>query len=143
MSLSSAEALVGQDAFFNCEIATIKEFEGEARIELSGLPEHVVCAPISFKSSDERIKIPIHIGSNAEEGSYQGIRANLYVPYRDNTVVSEFGPTTLTIGSADKQKEDDPVVAEKPTSDAVPLSALEQLRFEAKKRSKANREVAP
>ena len=143
LSLSSAEALVGQDAFFNCEITTIKEFEGEARIELSGLPEHVVCAPISFKSSDERIKIPIHIGSNAEEGSYQGIRANLYVPYRDNTVVSEFGPTTLTIGSADKQKEDDPVVAEKPTSDAVPLSALEQLRFEAKKRSKANREVAP
>ena len=137
-----AESSVGQETTLGCEIDLIKEFEGEARIELTGLPENVESSPVVFKPGEQHIGIPLRIHQDAAPGTYQGIRATLNVPYGNQVITSQFGPTTLVI-QQDSQVATEPVVVQSEKEAAKPLSRLEQLRLEAKARRADVNGVSP
>ncbi|MEK6269724.1 MAG: hypothetical protein N2B57_03105, partial [Planctomycetales bacterium] len=126
----------------SCEIDLIKEFEGEARIELTGLPENVESSPVVFKTGEQHIGIPLRVLQDAAPGTYQGIRAALNVPYGNQLITSQFGPATLVIQQG-SEVATEPVVVQSEKEAAKPLSRLEQLRLEAKARRADVNGVSP
>jgi len=141
LALGKARAAPGSESMLRCEIEAMKEFEGEARIELSGLPDNVEFTSVVFKDGQDSIGIPLKITESASPGLYQGIRAKLSVPSGDSMVESQFGPTTLEITKADNQKPSSSVLADNNAELEKPLSRLEQLRADAKARRDSTKEV--
>ena len=141
LSLGKVSGVPGAESTLRCKIEAMQQFEGEARIELSGLPDNVEFTSAVFKDGQDSIGIPLKIMKTASPGLYQGIRAKLSVPYGDSMVESQFGPTTLEITKADNQSSSSSVIVAKKAGVLKPLSRLEQLRADAKARRDSTKEL--
>ena len=141
LSLGKGTGKPGSQSMLRCEIEAIKPFDGEAQVELSGLPENVEFIPAFFNYGQKSVGISLKITESALPGLYQGIRAKLSIPFGDSMVESQFGPTTLEITEADIQNPSSPVPSDNQAEVAKPLSRLEQLRAAAKARRNSTKEI--
>lgn len=141
LSLDLAAAETGKPAAMLAKIETLREFTGEARAELSGLPHGVSVQPQMFKSGQTELTFPLQIAADARTGKHSGLFCVVQVPEQGGTV-----PHQTAMGGTLRIDPPPPPEAGKPAAPAAPqpaataattappkpLSRLEQLRQKGK-----------
>lgn len=118
------------------KIEVQQEFEGNATVELMGLPHGVKCAPQSFNKGQTELNFPLEIAADAAVGKHTAIFCKINVPVNGQTVLHQTAkgstlridkPVAPVVASAGDAKPAAPA----PPAGEKPLSRLEQLRMKS------------
>lgn len=143
LSMEMAAAERGQPAQVLCKLEQHTDFEGEAKIELLGLPPKTAAEPLTIKKSDEEIIFTVTTEADAPVGQHKSLFCRVTIMKDGEPVVHNIGHGgVLRIDAPPPapKKEEAPKVAEQPKPQAPaakPLSRLEKLRLEQAKRQEA------
>ncbi len=111
-------------------------FEGNATIELTGLPHGATSTPVTFTKDQTEVQFPIAIAADAQVGKHTAIFCRVSVPFNGHSILHQTAlNSTLRIDSPAPAPTEAPTQAEAPPPpdpSAKPLSRLEQLRKLAK-----------
>ena len=130
VSVGDTELLAGEKVTLAGKVVELEPFEGEATVELTGLPEGVRSEGGKFRSGEEQVSIPLSVGNAVAPDTYRGIGLRLRVPFGEEQITSKGDALTLTVSSSSEPgTEDAQAVTETGT-----LSRLERLRADASKR---------
>jgi hypothetical protein len=133
LTLDLAAAEPGKPGAMLGKIEALRPFSGPAKVELSGLPHGVSCAPQSFTADQKEITFPLQIAADARTGKHSGLFCVVAVPENGATVLHQTAMGgTLRIDPPAREAEKTaaaPAAAEAPPAAAKPLSRLEQLRL--------------
>jgi hypothetical protein len=127
----------GQGASFFCKIIKNREFDGQATIEILGVPQNIkVAGPLTFSSETSELIIPIETTDQSPIGQHRGLFCRVTIPQNGEYVVSHTGGTELQINPPSKivaagQPADQPAAATPAPAAAQPKSRLQQLRESA------------
>ncbi len=130
VAIADTELSVGGKATLAGKVVGLEPFEGEATVELTGLPEGVRSEGGTFRSGDEQVSIPLSVDNAVAPDAYRGIGLRLHVPVGGEQITSKGDAVTLTITSGSEPDAEDSQVAQ----NADALTRLERLRSEARKR---------
>lgn len=114
-----------------------QDFEGQATVELLGLPHGVKTTPQTFTKDQTEVTFPLEIAADAAVGKHTTLLCRINVPVAGNMVLHQTAKnTTLRIDKpvAPVAKADGPAqapAASPPPAGEKPLSRLEQLRQKA------------
>lgn len=135
----------GKSTEIFCKIETTTPFEGNAKVKLLGLPNKVTAPELEFNKDTKELVFKVTTDASSPAGRHKNVFAEVVIPQNNEEVVhSRLGTTELRIDKPlpppkDKPKEEPKpqTVAKKeePKKEEKPLSRLEQLRLEAKKRA--------
>lgn len=122
------------------KIEQLHAFEGNATVELLGLPHGASCPPQTFSKDQAELSFPVAIAADAAVGKHNGVFCRVLVPENGATILHQTAMnSTLRIDApppAPVAKVDAPAAAAQPAAPAPagekPLSRLEQLRARAK-----------
>jgi hypothetical protein len=132
MTLDLAAAEVGKPAAMLAKIENLRPFDGQAKVELSGLPHGVKSQPLTFAADQSEITFPLEIAADARPGKHSGVFCVVSVPENGGGVLHQTAQGgTLRIDTPPKNQPEKPAaaaVADKKPAPAKPLSRLEQLR---------------
>jgi hypothetical protein len=115
-----------------------QDFEGNATVELIGLPHGVKCPPQNFTKDQTEVTFPLEIAADAAVGKHNAIFCKVNVPLNGQMVTHQTAkgttlrvdkPAAPVVAKADAQKPAESAPA--PAAGAKPLSRLEQLRQKA------------
>ena len=133
LTLDLAAAEPGKPGAMLGKIEILRPFSGPAKVELSGLPHGVSCAPQSFTSDQKEITFPLQIAADARPGKHSGLFCVASVPENGATVLHQTAMGgTLRIDPPAKEAEKTaaaPAATEAQPAAVKPLSRLEQLRL--------------
>lgn len=112
-------------------------FEGEATVELMGLPHGAASPPQNITKDMAEIQFPVSIAADATIGKHNGVFCRVRVPFNGSTILHQTAMnSTLRIDApapvattAEAQPAPAAAAQEAPSK---PLSRLEQLRQQAK-----------
>lgn len=132
IDLSATEQ--GRDVPVICKLDHQRDFPGNARAELIGLPHGTKTKSVEFNKNTGEITFPIEVADDAAVGKHSGLFLRLHIPDHGTTVLHQTGHGgTLRIDkpAPSVAKKDEPKPQpEQPA--AKPLSRLEQLRAQVK-----------
>ncbi len=138
MALDLAAAEQGKPAPMLGKIEQLVDFEGEAIVELTGLPHGVSAEPVKIKKDQAEVTFALTLADDSNVGKHQGIFCRIQVPANGSTVLHQTAHGgTLRIDAPPPEpvvaKADAPQAEEKPAAAPTekPLSRLEQLRQRA------------
>lgn len=113
-----------------------QDFEGNATVELIGLPHGVKCPPQSFNKDQTEVTFPLEIAADAAVGKHNAIFCKVNVPLNGQMVIHQTAkgstlridkPAAPVVAKADASKPA-AAAAPAPAAGEKPLSRLEQLR---------------
>ena len=144
MQRSSVEQ--GQETEVVCKVDVLKEFPGDAKVELLGLPHKVTTTVMQAKKDTKELIFKVKTQKDSPAGNHKNVFCRVTVT-RDNEPIvhARVGATELRIDkplppkkNAPKPKPAAKTVAKKPAPKKPVekrLSRLEKLRLEAKQRA--------
>ncbi len=144
MDRSAAEQ--GKPTEIFCKITTTTPFEGAAKVQLLGLPNKVAAADMEFNKDTKELVFKITTDASSPPGRHKNVFAQVVIPQAGEQIVhARVGTTELRIDKPLPPPKDAPKPEAKPQPVAKkeepkkerPLTRLEQLRLEAKKRAEA------
>lgn len=125
----------GQPAQLYCKINQVTPFDGEAKVELLGMPAEVTSEPKTFTKDTTELVFPLTTSDKSPVGNHKTIFAQVTVTLAGQAAVSNAGGTEFQINAPIVKAEPAPAAAvaaaepPKPAEpQAKPLSRLEQLR---------------
>lgn len=137
IELAASEPGVGTDLI--CKIEVHKEFAGEARIILSGLPHGVTTTELTINKDAKEITFPLEVAKDAKKGKTSNLFCTVVVTENGHPIRgTAMGGGVLRIDPplpAPKKpvaKKEAPKPAEKKPPVKKRLSRLEQLRLQSK-----------
>lgn len=140
MTLDLAATEQGKPTSMLAKIEQLHPFEGNATVELLGIPHGTSCPPQSFTKDQTELTFPVAIAADAAVGKHNGVFCRVNVPENGSTILHQTAMnSTLRIDApppAPVAKVDAPAAPAQPAAPAPagekPLSRLEQLRARAK-----------
>jgi hypothetical protein len=130
-----------------CKITTSTPFEGNAKVQLLGLPNKVSAPEMEFNKDTKELVFKVATDPTSPEGRHKNVFAQVVVPQNGESVVhARAGTTELRIDKPlpppkDKPKEEpkkEVAKKEEPKKEEpTRLSRLEQLRLDAKQKAEA------
>ncbi|MDF1825156.1 MAG: PPC domain-containing protein [Verrucomicrobiales bacterium] len=141
MKLSMATAKQGESIEMLAEVENLREFSGQADVQLFAVPAHATVPVLKIDQKTEELRLPIQTTEKTPVGQHKNLFCTVTVLQNGEPVVHRVGMGGV-FRVDPKPKEP---VAEKPASGEKvvasneakekPLSRLEQLRLEAQKES--------
>lgn len=137
IKLTMTTAKQGETVEMTAEVEGLRDFPGEADVQLFGLPSHATTEVRKLASGAESLSFPIVTTDKTPVGQHKGVFCTVTVPINGQPVVHR-----LAMGSVLRVDPKPKEVAAAPKTDvaaapaakpAKPLSRLEQLRLEAQK----------
>ncbi|MES2475677.1 MAG: PPC domain-containing protein [Verrucomicrobiota bacterium] len=136
MTLDLAATEPGKNSAMLAKIELLQPFDGEATVELLGLPHGATTPPAKITRDSTEITFPLNIAPDAAVGKHNGVFCRVSVPLNGSTMVHQVAMGgTLRIDQAAPTavaKADEPPAKQQPPATAKPLSRLEQLRQNAR-----------
>ncbi|MCD0461686.1 pre-peptidase C-terminal domain-containing protein [Roseiconus lacunae] len=130
---------LGADVAYVLPVEKLRDFEGEAEVQLVGLPAGVTCEAPTQKIADdtEAVTFQLKITDKAKVGRHKTINTQSRVHVDGETIIQTEGTGELRIDKplppkVDAPKKPEAKPAEKKPAAPKPLSRLEQLRQEKK-----------
>ncbi|MCF6314514.1 MAG: PPC domain-containing protein [Verrucomicrobiales bacterium] len=148
MKINLATVKQGDKAEVICDLAQLRPFEGKAELKLFGLPANTEFKPIEITKDTKQVVIPVETNTKTPVGKHKNIYGNIIVMKNKQPILHKVGmggifrvdPATKKVVAKPAAKKAAPaakkVVAKAPAP-KKPLSRLEQLRLEAKKKLEA------
>jgi len=140
LKLSMATAKQGETVDMVAEVEQLREFGGEAEVQLFGLPANSTAAVQKLKSDLESLSFPVVTTDKTPVGQHKGVFCTVTVVKDGEPIVHRLAMgSVLRIDPLPKVAAAAPKAAPAPTpvaaaeKKAKPLSRLEQLRLDAQK----------
>jgi len=139
MSLDLAATGQGKDTAMLAKVEMLKPFDGEASVELLGLPHGATTPILKFAKDQTELTFPITVAADAAVGKHNGVFCRVHVPENGTTILHQAAmggtlridkPAPAPVAKADAPPEKPDAQAKAGTT--KPLSRLEQLRQRAK-----------
>ncbi|MGH7128013.1 MAG: PPC domain-containing protein, partial [Planctomycetaceae bacterium] len=137
----------GQSTQLFCKITHNRPFEGAAKVQLLGLPNKVAAPELEFTKDTAELVFNVTTDPASPAGRHKNVFAQVTIMENGEPIVHRnVGSTELRIDKplpvaakpAEQPKPEPTAKAEEPKKPAEkPLTRLEQLRLEAKKRAEA------
>jgi hypothetical protein len=135
----------GETVLVACKLNHLTPFTGEAKAELFGLPPNCTVEAQTFTAETEDVVFKIQTTAETNAGKHRGVFCQVTIPVNGEPVVSRAGSFELQVDvplpKEEPKVETPPPAAEAPPAETPPpppvekpLSRLEKLRLEAKKR---------
>lgn len=144
-SMQRASCEQGQEAQVLCKLNHATPFEGKAKVQLLGLPSKVTTTELEFTKDTKELIFNVKTDKTSPAGKHRNVFCRISVPQNGETIVSRAGGTELQIDKPlppppgkPKEPVKKPVVTKKPDPKKPkpkPLTRLQKLRLEAKKRA--------
>lgn len=129
LSIEMAATEQALDSAVLAKVQSHREFSGEAKATLVGLPHGVTAEPVSFAHGQEEIRFSLKVAEDAAIGKHTTLFCAVRVPENGGTVLHQVGQGgTLRV---DRPRPVASTDTPKPEAGARPLSRLEQLRQSA------------
>ena len=150
ITLQRAAVELGQETEVAAAVEVAKEFPGNARVELLGLPHKVTTEVMEINKDAKELVFKVRTGADSPAGNHKNIFCRVTVTENDEPVVhARVGGTELRIDKPLPPKKDEPAPAPmpkpEPTAGKKPekppekrLTRLEKLRLEAKERAEGS-----
>ncbi len=141
LKISMATAKQGETVEMVAEVEQLREFSGEADVQLFGLPAHSTAAIQKLKSDLEGLSFPVVTTDKTPVGQHKGVFCTVTVVKDGEPIVHRLAMgSVLRVDPMPKVAVAAPQAAPSPVAAAAekkekPLSRLEQLRLEAQKES--------
>jgi hypothetical protein len=141
MTFEFADAAVEQGAEVPLAVTVEhhKEFEGEAEVELLGLPANATAEKLKVTKDTEELVFTVKATEKTPPGTSKNIFCRVLVPENGDHILHNLGSGRLRVDKPLPKKTEskpEPKVADK-EPEKKPLSRLEQLRLEQKEREEA------
>lgn len=132
----------GQELAYSVKVNKRQDFEGEAELQLLGLPANATAEPQKVTKDTTEVTFTIKAAANTPPGMSKNLFCQAQVPEAGTHITHNLGTGVLRVDPPPPPKKDAPptpapapvVAQEKP---AKPLSRLEQLRQQAKEKEEA------
>jgi hypothetical protein len=139
LKISMATAKQGETVDMVAEVEQLREFGGEADVQLFGLPAHSTAAVQKLKSDLEALSFPVVTTDKTPIGQHKGVFCTVTVVKDGEPIIHRLAmgsvlridPMPKVAAAAPVEKAAAPVVAAEKKE--KPLSRLEQLRLDAQK----------
>src|SRR5690606_2109303 len=139
MEMAAAEQ--GQPAQVVYKLEQLTAFDGEAKIELVGLPPKTATTPLTITSGSEEVIFTVTTEADAPVGQHKSLFCVLTITKEGEPILHNIGQGgVLRIDAPppapkkEEPKAEAPPAPEQPKEQAKPLSRLEKLRLEQQKR---------
>jgi hypothetical protein len=137
-----AAVVQGQATEVYAKVQIKTPFEGAAKAELLGVPNKVTAEPVEITKDTTEVRFKVQTAADSPVGRHTGLFIQVTTPKDGEAMTHNAGGVELRIDAPPpipKEPEQQPTeqpkpAAEPPKQPAKPLSRLEQLRLEAKKR---------
>lgn len=130
---------LGQDTGLICTISVRKEFEGEARINLNGLPHGVTTETLTITKDSKEVTFPLTVSEEAKKGKTSNIFCSVVITQDGHPISgTAMGGGVLRIDPPPPAPKKPVIVKKEPAKPPEakpakkPLSRLEQLRQQGK-----------
>jgi hypothetical protein len=121
-------------------VETPKEYEGEAEVQLLGLPNKVTAEPMKLTKETKELIFKLKADAEASPGMNKAVFCQIVITQDGEPIQHNLGMGTLRVDKPLPPKPNASPVAkaeEKKEAPAKPLSRLEQLRLEQKQKLEA------
>jgi len=133
----------GKEIPYLVNVTKRKDFEGEATVELLGLPANTTAEPVKLTKDTTELQFTIKAAENAAVGMNQNLICRVEVPENGTTINHSLGNGKLRVDKPAPPPKDMPnppaappeQVAATPAAPPKPLSRLEQLRLQQKEKA--------
>lgn len=137
-----AAVVQGQATEVYAKVQIKTPFEGEAKAELLGVPNKVVAEPVTITKDTTEVRFKVQTAAESPVGRHTGLFIQVTTPKDGEVMVHNAGGVELRIDAPPPMPQQQPTPPpEQPMQVAAPaqpmekpLSRLEQLRLEAKKK---------
>lgn len=144
LEFQAAAVEQGQETDLVVNVSHAKPYEGNARVELLGLPNEVTAEPLELPAGQAELVFKVKTTANSPANRHKTVLCRVTVPGADNEpIVHMLGTGELRIDTPLPPKADaPPAAAEAPMPEAEKpaekrLTRLEQLRLEREQAKKA------
>lgn len=132
----------GQQVPYLLKVTQRKPYEGEATVELLGLPAKATAEPLKLTKDQTELLFNVNVDAETPTGMHKGLVCRVHVPENGATILHTLGSGNLRIDKptappAEKKDEPKQEVA-KTEPPKKPLSRLEQLRLQQQQREQAD-----
>lgn len=146
LEFERATAEQGAEAPLLVRVNHLTAFEGEATVTLVGLPNAATAEPTTITKDTAEIIFPIKTAVETPEGTHKNLFCQVVVTQNSEPILHNLGSTELRVDKPLPKEEPKAAEAPMPEEPQVeptkPLSRLEQLRLEQKKRTENGAEPA-
>ncbi|MAS95098.1 MAG: peptidase [Verrucomicrobiales bacterium] len=140
MKLSMATAKQGDKVDVLADVSNLREFPGQADVQLFGLPAHATAPVLKADQKAEKVTFPVEVSEKTPTGQHKNLFCTVTVYKEGEPIVHRVAsggvfrvdPKPKEVAAAPKKEEKKVAKNEKKEK---PLSRLEQLRLEAKQAS--------
>lgn len=139
-----------------CKVQHSSPLKGSARVELLGLPPRVTSEPVEVTPETEELVFRVVAAADSPTGRHKGLFCRVTISQEEGTLVHGAGGTELRIDPPPPPEKDTPPgektakpapekkpAEQKREEKPRPLTRLEKLRLEARKRSSTGEEGSP
>lgn len=139
MKLSMATAKQAENVDILADFEAVREFEGEADVQIFGLPAHATTEVVKATKGTENLAFPVAVSEKTPVGQHKNLFCTVTVMKNGEPIVHRVGTGgTFRVDpkpkEAPKKPAEEKVVAKNEPKEK-PLSRLEQLRLEAQQAS--------
>ena len=131
----------GQETPYVVTVEKRKDFEGEAEVNLVGLPANATCEPMKLTKDTPELIFTIKAAENTPTGMTKNLLCQLKVPESGTTIFHNLGSGVLRVDPPPPKPKEPKPETEKPKPQVAkaprPLSRLEMLRQQQKEREAA------
>ena len=139
----------GQETQIYCKLTQATAFDGDAKVQLLGLPPKVTAEVLAFNKDAKELVFNIKTDKTSPPGKYNNVFAQLTITQNGEPIVSSAGTTQLQLdkplppppGKPAAKPKPKPAVAVKKQAPnqpkPKPLTRLQKLRLAAKQRAEA------
>ncbi|MDF1737548.1 MAG: PPC domain-containing protein [Verrucomicrobiales bacterium] len=143
MKLSMATAKQGETSSIVADVEHLRDFDGEADVQIFGLPAHSTTSVLKLKKGLENLDFPVATTEKTPVGQHKNLFCTVVVMKDGEPISQRVGmggvfrvdPKPKEVKAAPAEAK--PKVVAKVEKKEKPLSRLEQLRLEAKKEAAA------
>jgi hypothetical protein len=112
--VARARVELGNPVELPVTITKAKDFDGNAKAELVGLPKNTSTTPLDFTKDTTEIKYPITVAQDAPPGRHQGLFVRATVIENGEPIVHQWGGGQLMIDKPLPPKSDEKIEEKKP-----------------------------
>jgi len=140
IEMQRASCEQGQETQILCKIVHAKEFEGEATVEVVGLPAKVTSEPMKITKATEELIFKVKTDATSPAGNHKNIFCRLLITQNNEPILASTGVTDLQIDVPLPAPTNPPPMPKAEVAQAQPqpaakpekpLSRLEKLRLAA------------
>lgn len=132
----------GKETPYVVKVTKQKDFDGEATVELLGLPANATAEKLTLKKDTQELLFTIKAGENTPVGMNQNLFCRVDIPEQGEIIVHNLGSGRLRVDKPAPMPQTNPQPTPQPAAAPVaqtaappkPLSRLEQLRLQQKQK---------